>query len=194
MTITATDSRNAKTQGLATISFAFAGCSSMTAFPTLNLAAVQYAASAFEGCTLLANFADPLNLSSCYNLNAMFRDCTSLTTLELSNIANAAFMASLVQGCTSLTALTIYNCSSAVDMSLFASGCTLLGSFPALRGVRASIGLQNCGFTATGLNTVFQQLESWLVASSATITVTGNPGAATCTPSIATSKGWVVIQ
>ena len=194
MVITATYSRNAKTQGLAAISFAFAGCSALTAFPPLNWAAVQYAISAFEGCTGLANFSFPFNLSSCYNLAAMLKGCTALTALEIANTANGASMASLVQGCTALTTLTVYNCSSAVDMLLFASDCTALTSIPVLRGVRTSIGLQNCGFSAAGLNSVFEKLEPLLVAGSATITVTGCPGAATCTPSIATNKGWVVTQ
>ena len=42
---------------------------------------------------------------------------------------------------------------------------------------------------ATALNQLFTDLPT---VTAKTIVVTGNPGAATCTTSIATAKGWTV--
>jgi hypothetical protein len=58
----------------------------------------------------------------------------------------------------------------------------------------------NSTFTASGINVSYNKLSATelnriftaLPAATATITITGNPGAATCTRSIATAKGWTV--
>jgi BspA type Leucine rich repeat region (6 copies) len=194
LTITATDSRVAQTHRLAAIPFAFAECSALSIFPLLDFSSVQVADSAFENCVLLTAFSFPLNWASCYRMVATFRGCVLLGALDLPNTANCISFASLAQGCTSLVSITIYNCGSAVDMSLLGSGCAALTALVNFRGVRSSIGLQNCGFNAAQLNNIFERLEPLLVSGSAVIAVTGCPGAATCTPSIAANKGWTVVQ
>jgi hypothetical protein len=58
-------------------------------------------------------------------------------------------------------------------------------------GTAAALSLQGCGFSASELNKLFTELP--VTTRTATIRVNGNPGAATCTPSIATAKGYTVV-
>jgi len=56
-------------------------------------------------------------------------------------------------------------------------------------GIR-SIDLHSNQLADTALDAMFTQLPA---VSSGTVDVSGNPGSATCTPSIATAKGWTVL-
>jgi hypothetical protein len=58
------------------------------------------------------------------------------------------------------------------------------GTFPALE-------INNCGFSESTLNQFFTDLPA--TTKTATINVVGNPGAATCDPTIATNKGYTVV-
>ena len=54
---------------------------------------------------------------------------------------------------------------------------------------RFTFSVQNCKLSATALNEIYTNLPT---VTSQTITVTGNYGAATDDPTIATAKGWTV--
>ena len=58
-------------------------------------------------------------------------------------------------------------------------------------GTQVSVFLNSCGFSAATLNAFFTALPA--TVGTATIRVAGNPGAATCTTSIATNKGYTVV-
>lgn len=93
---------------------------------------------------------------------------------------------------------TISNNNTIVTGSLFPNtitgfrNCNLLnnledaGTFAALH-----FGNSVFGMTDSVINSLFTQLPA--TVKTATINVTGNPGAATCTPSIATAKGYTVV-
>ena len=73
------------------------------------------------------------------------------------------------------------------------------GCFSGMENLEEMIvpGLQN-GFTIAGSNMSATALDAMFTSlgtanGSQTITVTGNPGAATCTTSIATNKGFTVV-
>jgi hypothetical protein len=59
-------------------------------------------------------------------------------------------------------------------------------------GLTRSHGFPNQLLDNTSLNEIFTNLGT--AVSGASITITGNPGAATCNQSIATAKGWTVIN
>ena len=48
--------------------------------------------------------------------------------------------------------------------------------------------------TATELNALFGDLKDLTGLTAQTITITGNPGAATCNQAIATAKNWIVVN
>ena len=58
-------------------------------------------------------------------------------------------------------------------------------------GTTQSLSLTNSNMSAVTINTLFTQLP--ITIETATINVSGNPGAATCDPTIATSKGYIVV-
>ena len=60
-----------------------------------------------------------------------------------------------------------------------------------LTGLTVGIDLSNCKMQATALDAFFSALGT--ASGSQTITVTGNPGAATCNTAIATAKGFTVV-
>lgn len=60
-----------------------------------------------------------------------------------------------------------------------------------LNGLKVGISIAGNKLSATALNDLFTSLGT--ASGSQTITITGNPGAATCNPSIATSKGFTVV-
>jgi len=68
-------------------------------------------------------------------------------------------------------------------------GCAKLRSLT-LRGLRVSVAINGMQLSAAALDAVFTSLGT--AVAGATINITGNPGAATCTKSIATAKGWGV--
>lgn len=57
-------------------------------------------------------------------------------------------------------------------------------------GTTVAISLSQMGLSAATINQFFTDLPT--TTKTATINVIGNPGAATCTPSIATAKGYIV--
>ena len=58
-------------------------------------------------------------------------------------------------------------------------------------GTVTAINFVSCGFSAATLNAFFTALPA--TVRTATINVVGNPGAATCTTSIASNKGYTVV-
>jgi hypothetical protein len=51
--------------------------------------------------------------------------------------------------------------------------------------------ISGCNFEATEIDELFTDLPT---VSGKTVTVSNNPGSATCTTTIATSKGWTVVN
>jgi hypothetical protein len=58
-------------------------------------------------------------------------------------------------------------------------------------GTLIGVNIANMGLSAATINQFFTDLPTTI--KTATISVNGNPGAATCTPSIATAKGYTVV-
>ena len=70
-----------------------------------------YMASMFEGCSSLTtiNNLDSLDTSAAQSLSYMFKDCSSLTSLDLTPLdtKNAEYMTSLFEGCSSLETIKV---------------------------------------------------------------------------------------
>jgi hypothetical protein len=67
-----------------------------------------------------------------------------------------------------------------------AASTTITGT---ISNAKTSINYNTCNLSATALNDIYTALPT---VSAKTITITGNWGAATDTPAIATAKGWTV--
>ena len=62
-----------------------------------------------------------------------------------------------------------------------------------LPNIPLSFSIVNSNMDAANINALFTDLRDLTGFAQQTINVKGNPGAATCTTSIATDKNWIVI-
>lgn len=131
-----------------------------------------------------------INASGCPTIAGIFQECRNLrsigtitTTAALTSI-NSAF-----RFCLKLENVTITNCSGVTDAGSAFIFCGGLKDV-ILTGLTRSVDLSSNDMDATAINALFTSLG--IAAGVQTVTVTGNPGAATCNPLIATAKGWTV--
>jgi surface protein len=198
----------------------FNGCSSLQSLPLFNTAAVTIMTNMFLSCSSLQSL--PLfNTESVANMTNMFLSCTSLQSLPLFNTAAVTNMSSMLNGCTSLQSLPLFNTASVTTMTQMFLSCTSLQSLPALStaGITTTagtdfganfgsscrslarcemvfartVGFSNSGLGAPALVEIFTNLVDRTATTAATITITGNWGAALLTAgerAIATGKNW----
>jgi hypothetical protein len=116
-----------------------------------------------------------------YNLTKMGTITTSSTLTSLNNFGN---------GCRKLKGINITNCSGVTDVTSAFVGMVSLESL-ILTGLTRGFTIDDCNMSATAIDALFTSLGTAL--GSQTINVRRNPGSATCTTSIATSKGFTVV-
>jgi hypothetical protein len=147
----------------------------------------------------------------------MFQNCNSLVQGILTTTSSAVFTGSVevttgILTVTAVTSGTILN-----NMLLSGTGITLntksitafltgtggVGTYQTnqitaaasttitgtMSNSKTTIGYNSCNLSATALNDIYTALPT---VSAKTITITGNWGAATDNPAIATAKGWTV--
>lgn len=117
----------------------------------------------------------------------------SLTLINTNNLANVSQYATMISNNRRLKYLNIANLANLTQnpTNKLVPGCTQLQRC-ILTGLTRTTSVASCAMSASAINEMFTSMGTAL--SGATITVTGNPGASTCTPSIATAKGWTVVQ
>jgi surface protein len=124
-------------------------------------------------------------------MSGMFSGCSSLQTLPLFNTAAVTNMSFMFNSCNSVAeipALTTTAVTSSGNFNTIFGSCNSLSRIQA-KDFRFTFSVANCKLSATALNEIYTNLP---VAVGQTITVTGNYGAATDDPTIATLKGWTV--
>jgi hypothetical protein len=100
------------------------------------------------------------------SINNAFLDCRLIQDIEITNCSNVVTVGSAFQNCNSLTRLI-------------------------LTGMTRGFTIDDCNMSATAIDALFTSLGT--ASGSQTINVRRNPGSATCTTSIATSKGFTVV-
>jgi surface protein len=200
------------TVAVTVMSSMFNACSSLQTVPLFNTAAVTLMNSMFNTCHSLQTV--PLfNTAAVTNMSSMFETCRSLQTVPLFNTAAVTLMTSMLSNCHSLQTVPLFNTASVTNMNTMFNGCSSLQTVPlfntasvtsmtsmfnscpslrvgALSGTNVSISYASCSLSPAALDAIYTNLASGVTAQ--TITVTGNWGVATDTPSIATAKGWTV--
>jgi len=109
-----------------------------------------------------------LNTAAATNMSGMFNSCSSLSSVPALNVSAA---------------------SSSANLSNMFNGCNSLSRIQA-EDFRFTFSVANCKLGATELNEIYTNLPT--VATTQTITVTGNHGTAGDDPTIAENKGWTV--
>ena len=132
-----------------------------------------------------------------YNLTAtnqvdagsMFYGSFSIEDVEM-NMSGITAVSNMFYNNYHLRRVVLHNMESiTINTTMFALNYSLTEVL--LYGLKLSFNIGNCSMSATALNNLFTSLGT--PATTQTVTVTGNPGAATCNTSIATAKNWTVI-
>lgn len=202
------------TPKLVTTSGMFSGCTALQTVPLFNTANVTNMSVMFQSCLSLQTV--PLfNTANVTNMGNMFQNCTALQTVPLFDTTNVTTMSSMFQGSSSLQTVPLFNTANVTNMSSMFNTCTGLAEVPALnttavssstnfntmfsgcsslsriqaKDFRFTFSVASCKLSATALNEIYTNLPT---VTAQTITVTGNYGTTSDTPSIATAKGWTV--
>ena len=126
----------------------------------------------------------------------MFNNCTSLTSLDLSNFNTSAVtnMSSMFNGCTSLTSLDIsnFNTSAVTNMAYMFNGCTNLTDFVSCV-FRKSIDFSLCtNLSYDSLISIINNLAEVTTTQKLTLGKTNIGKLTSDEIAIATEKGWTV--
>ena len=176
----------------------FNACYSLRDVDMGILSSVTNATSMFNNCRSLQN----VNISSMINVidaTSMFNNCYGLVSLISTDFA---------QNATSTLCTTMFvNCEQLVDINLSNAKITKLSirgtsgrlnklatltfnaSSTFSNATSPQLDLGYTTLTAAQLDTIFTLLPT---VTSKTVDITGSTGAATCTRTIATGKGWTV--
>jgi hypothetical protein len=133
-----------------------------------NLTMTGGSAFKFQNSYALSEYPDPANINIGGDCSNMFTNNYCLRQIPAYNLANVTSLANWLNG---------------VDRQIIKS---------LAYGAKVTHSYVNQLLGATALNEIFTNLGT--ANSGASITITGNPGAATCNQSIATAKGWTVIN
>jgi len=134
---TLTHLSNVDTTTITNMSYVFAGCSSITSFnlSTFTTSSVTNMKGMFSGCTALTSLTTgtvPNNTSNVTTYEDFLKNCSNLTTLNLSGIStiNATNLVGMFDGCSSLTSIDVsgFNTSSVANFGRMFKNCTGLTS------------------------------------------------------------------
>ena len=170
----------------------FRNCSSLQSLPSFVTSAVNSMEYMFSGCSSLRSVPS-FNTAAVTSMFSMFTTCSSLRSVPSFNTAAVGNMTSMFQNCSSLSVVPTFN-TAAISSTSFILG--IFSGCPSLcqgrtDGLRFTISYAGCKLSAAALNDIFTGLGT--ASGAQTITITGNPGEATCNKTIATAKGWTVV-
>jgi len=167
----------------------FMSCYSLQTVPLFNTAAVTYMQNMFSNCFSLQTV--PLfNTAAVTNMSSMFSNCYELQIVPAFSFAAilGTNLVNMFQNCYSLQAIPAFNCSpTAISLFPFSTLPSVSASYVTNAQITHSYGSDK--LSAAAINNIFTNLPT---VTGKTITILGNPGGGTCTPSIATAKGWTV--
>ena len=166
----------------------------------------------FNRCTTLRSLEvdTSVDTSDATNFSFMFYDCRSLTSIPLLNTSSGTNFSNMFTSCNELKTIPLIDTSNGTDFSymFYTSGIESIPALNLVKGQFISTIVNFCKITSskvintkididysdqnlspTALNEIYTNLAT---VSGKTITVTGNWGTASDTPSIATAKGWTV--
>ncbi len=157
--------------------------------PLFNLSNLTVAQGFFQNnyCIMELPAFDFSKVTNAFNL---FYGCLSLKEIYNLNLGLATDITSLFYNNTALVNIIGLNLSSATTTTTAFFGCASVKRL-VITGLKSTISIANMSLAARELDEVFTNLTT---VTGQSITITGNPGAATCTTSIATAKGWTVIN
>lgn len=167
--------------------------------------------NAFKGCANLTSVASGGNFTSVTDFSGMLQNCFGLLSLGVLVVPAGTTFNSMCGSCAALPTFPAIQFPAGSTCSNLVNSCTLLTTIGAARfgnvaantflfcpalasvlatGINQTTSFLNCNMSAAALNILYGNLETVV---GKTITVTGNPGEAASTKTIATAKGWTVV-
>ncbi len=176
------------TSNFTSFASAFINCYSLLEVPLFDTSNVLSFDSTFSGCHSLVR-VPLLDTSSATTLRRMFINCYSIIVIPALVTTINANLNDTFRNCSALQEINITDWSAVTNVSsIFASAVRL--SRVRNCDVPITITFLNCQLEEAELEEIYTDLP---VVVGKTITVTGNPGAATADGTIASAKGWTVI-
>lgn len=175
-----------------TLNIAFRNCYSLRQAPAWNVAAV----TTFNGCFIAAYNLERLPSSwatttAATVMSSMFQNCWSLQTIPAMDTDLVTTFATAFDGARSLRQIPALNMTGATSSSAYTNmfrNALSIGKISATN-IKFTFSVANMQLSATQLDALYTNLPT---VTSQTITVSGNYGVASDTPSIAQAKGWTV--
>lgn len=128
--------------------------------------------------------------SSVTNASSAFSACISLTSIGVIHLPAVTNITNMFLSCISLREIIFTNCSAVTTTTSAFSSCFSLKSLR-MPGIATSFTISSCAMERDALVALFNDLAT----TTATITITGNPGVPNLSAAdlqIATDKGWTV--
>jgi hypothetical protein len=167
----------------------FNGCTSLEEVDIVAFNTTSHA-SQFQNCSSLKTVTGLTNnTKNVTSIVSMFNSCNSIEIAPLfdtSNVTNS--MGTVFSSCFNLKTIPAYSTTSCTAMSNFCN--TAYSVTRILTPIKFTNSIANLKLSADALNELFTILPT---VTGQTLTITGNPGTATCNTSIATAKGWTVV-
>jgi hypothetical protein len=141
--------------------------------------------------SVMLNSVGTINLPLATNIISMFEGCVNLESVVNITISSTCTnISSLGLNARKCKGFNISNCSGITNTNNAFSGMVSMETLT-LTGMTRGFTIDDCNMSATAINALFTSLGN--AVGSQTINVRRNPGSATCTTSIATSKGFTVV-
>jgi len=172
-------------------SYMFRNATSLLSVPDFNTSLGQDFTQMFYACYSLQTLP-AINTTAGTNFTSFAQDCRQLRTFTGLTLTGAPTLTNMFTSCQALKVIPTMGVSSGAAMPDFTDLSSLQSC--GITGIGQNVNFTRCQMSGTDLNALYTSLAT-VGASGAgakTITITGNWGAATDTPSIATNKGWTV--
>lgn len=161
----------------------------LQSLPLFDFSSLVTATDLIRECSAITDIP-AFNLSSATNLTALFYLDYSLYYVPDIVLGESPAATHMFYGCGSLREIGAIDLSGFTSLTEWFTACSSLVRSK-VTGAKVTHSYAQCSLPAAAIDEIFTNLASGVTGQ--TITVTGNPGAATCTPSIATAKGWTVV-
>lgn len=165
----------------------------LKSFPAINTSNGVNLYRMFESCQGIKQFP-VLDFTSATNIEYMFYDTFALT---LPNMTNTSGVDRIHRFCysTMLHELPAWDVSGVTsDDNMYFDGTKKRLSYSGLYGGRYQAYYKDNLLSANSLNTIFTNLGTAAADSNKLIYIGNNPGSNTCNTTIATNKGWTIVN
>ena len=184
------------TASVTSMSGMFSNTLNLKSVPLFNTSSVTTMSNMFSACYVQS--VPLFNTASVTSMNGMFNFAQNLKSIPSFNTAAVTNMGGMFSTCHSLQSIPALSTASITTSSGTDFATTFAGTCNSLDRCQMvfarTVGFANCQLSATALNEIFTNLVDRSATTQASITITGNYGAATANTAIATAKNWQVIN